>query len=97
MGIGLVMLVMGIGSAAAVVVHSRDTRSGKPARYPLSYDVLGAVGFLAFGVGTLLKVPFFTGSGRWWLLLLIPVAVDKWRRTLAGRRSRSRRSYDRER
>jgi hypothetical protein len=85
MGIGLVMLVMGIGSLAAAGVHSRDTRKGKPARYPLLYDVLGAVGFLAFGAGTLLGVPFFTGSGRWWLLLLIPVAIDKWRRTLASR------------
>jgi hypothetical protein len=88
MTIGLVMLLMGVGSLAAALMHHRDQRRGTPVRYPLAYDVLGAAGFLAFGGGTLLGVPFFCGSGRWLLLLLIPVALDKWRRTLAGRGAR---------
>jgi hypothetical protein len=88
MAIGWVMLLMGVGSLAASVAHRRDARKGKPVWYPLAYDVLGAVGFLAFGGGTLLGVPFFCGSGRWLLVLLIPVALDKWRRTLAGRGAR---------
>src|SRR5689334_20155457 len=85
MWISLVMLVMGIGSSAAAVMHSRDARRGRPVYYPLFYDLIAAVGFLAFGMGSLLGIEFFAGSGRWWLLLLIPIAVDKWRRTLRGR------------
>ena len=45
--------------------------------------LLGVIG--AFGVGTLLNRPFFAGSGRLLLLLLIPIAFLKWRGIL-GRR-----------
>jgi hypothetical protein len=79
MWIGLVMVALGIGSAIGALVHYRDCLRGKPRPYPLLYDLLGAVGFLLFGVGSLLQIPFFTGSGRMLLLLLIPIAVLKWR------------------
>jgi len=79
------MVAMGVGSSFAALMHYRDARRGKRVHYPLLYDLLGALGFLAFGAGTLLGMGFFTGRGRLWLLLLIPIAVDKWRRTLAGR------------
>ena len=82
------MLALGAGSAVAALMHYRDARRGKPLDYPLLYDLLGAIGFLAFGVGTLLRIGFFTGRGRVALLLLIPIALDKWRRTLAGRARR---------
>ena len=78
-------MVLGIGSSAGAVLHYRASRHGKAPPYPLFYDLLGAVVFLAFGAGTCLHLPFFTGSGRWWLLLLIPVAALKWRGVL-GRR-----------
>jgi hypothetical protein len=68
------------------MLHLRDLRRGKRLQYPLLYDLLGAAGFLAFGIGSLLQIPFFTGSGRIWLLALLPIAADKWRRALAGRR-----------
>lgn len=83
------MVAVGIGSSVAALLHYRDTRQGKPTYYPLLYDLLGAVGFLVFGIGTLLDIRLFTGRGRLWLLLLIPIALDKWRRTLAGRRHRN--------
>jgi hypothetical protein len=83
--IGLLMLALGIGSTLGALLHCRDASAGKPKPYPLLYDVLGAVGFLAFGVGTLLNRPFFAGSGRLLLLLLIPIAFLKWR-GLLGRR-----------
>src|SRR3954467_2221663 len=92
MWIAVIILAMGAGSSAAAIMHSRDARRGRPVYYPLSYDLLGAVGFLAVGAGSLFGIEFFAGSGRWWLLLLIPIAVDKWRRTLVGRaRERARR------
>jgi hypothetical protein len=55
--------------------------------YPLKYDLIGAIGFLGFGVGSLLGIPFFTGNARFCLLLLIPVAVKKWRCMLSSRRT----------
>jgi hypothetical protein len=85
MEIGIVMLVMGVGSSTAAVMHYRNARRGEPVYYPLSYDLLGALGFLAFGAGTLFRIELFTGTGRLWLLALIPVAIDKWRRTLVVR------------
>lgn len=85
MWIAILMLGMGVGSSAAAVMHFRDGRRGRPVYYPLFYDLLGALGFLTFGAGSLVGIEFFAGSGRWWLLLLIPIAVDKWRRTLMGR------------
>jgi len=85
MWLGIVMVALGVGSSAAALIHYRDSRQGKPVYYPLLYDLMGAAGFLAFGAGTLLHIGFFTGRGRLWLLLLIPIAIEKWRRTLAGR------------
>ena len=85
MAIAILMVTLGIGSSVAALMHWLDGRRGKPVFYPLFYDLLGAAGFLGFGVGTLLGIGFFTGRARLWLLLLIPVAVDKWYRTLAGR------------
>src|SRR5438128_2357918 len=95
MEIGIVMLVMGIGSSAAAVMHYRNARRGEPVYYSLFYDLLGALGFLAFGAGTLFRIEFFTGTGRLWLLALIPIAVEKWRRTLVGRaHERARRKHE---
>jgi hypothetical protein len=97
MGLALVLLILGIGSTVAAALHLRDSSRGKPLQYPLLYDLLGAAGFLAFGIGSLLGIPSFTGSGRVWLLVLLPIAVDKWRRALAGRRRGRKQSGGRQR
>jgi hypothetical protein len=85
MWLGVVLVIMGVGSSAAAAMHWRKMRRGEPVYYPLLYDLLGAAGFLLFGVGTLLKVGLLIGRARLWLLLLLPIAIDKWRRTLTGR------------
>jgi hypothetical protein len=68
------------------MLHLRALRRGKRLQYPLLYDLLGAAGFLAFGIGSLLQIPFFRGRGRIWRLALLPIAADKGRRALGGRR-----------
>ena len=92
MWLGVVLVTVGVGSSAAAAMHWRKMQRGEPAYYRLAYDLLGAAGFLLFGVGSLFQIEFFTGRARFWLLLLIPIAIDKWRRTLSGRsRGRSNR------
>ena len=82
---GIVMIALSIGSSAGAFLHYRASRHGEAPLYPLFYDLLGAVVLLAYGAGTCLRLQFFTGSGRWWLLLLIPAAAVKWRGVLRGR------------
>jgi hypothetical protein len=83
--LGMLLIAFGLGACFSAVVHYRDSGEGRPLRYPLSYDLVGAAMFLVFGIGALLQMPLFIGRARLLLLLLIPIALLKWAGIL-GRR-----------